>query len=533
MLYSKPIDALLREARTADRQVVLRSFLTMAVACIAAGIAVRFIGIGSRSLWLDEAYSAWFVGLSWRDLWVLTPRYETHPPFYYSLLKAWTYLFGDSGAALRSLSAVAGLVAIPIMAVAAKELARLTLVFRPNVLIAGTCILMAVSPRLVIAGQDARPYALLLLAYAAALAAWLRLTRSFRNEPRSAGRIGDWILLTVATVAVLWLHALGILYATALLAALLLTASESASAERWRRLGAATAVAAVLYLPCFLMLVGRAGDWSNGWLKWQPLLFPGQLMNLYGQLKMVDPLSAVTATVATCGLLLLGIRFLWLAGDRRLAAGLTSLLLLPPILAAIISQFAAPVFLPRTMLAVSAPAYLVVSLAIAQSPKWKRLGFVFVMLLAFAINLAQTLVRPSLETWGDMAAILKRDMKPGDIIWVYPNDVALPLGRALGGDPEIQAAPAAFPALEAPGYRRSGNPGVVALDGRLARRWALQNAPPAGATIWLLTYKKGLFDPDGAVARELSAGRRLSKAYGDEDIKLQSFAPNTLASNSL
>jgi hypothetical protein len=273
------------------------------------------------------------------------------------------------------------------------------------------------------------------------------------------------------------------------------------------------------------MMMGRVGDWSNGWLQWQPLLFPGQLMSLYGQFKIFEPLSAVTAAVATCALLWLGIRSLWSDGDRRLAAGLTSLLLLPPILAAIISQVAAPVFLPRTMLAVSAPAYLIVAFAIAQLSKRKRLGFVFVMVIALATNLAQTLVRPSLETWGEMAAILKRDMKPGDVIWVYPNDVALPLKRALGGDRKIQAPPASFPALEARGYRRSGNPAVVALDGRLARTWALQNAPPSGATIWLLTNKTHLFDPDGAVAKELSLGRMLSETYGDEEIKLQSFAP--------
>ena len=531
MPYSKPMHALLWKTRAPGKQIVLHHLLPMILACFAAGTAVRFTGIGSRSLWLDEAYSAWFIDLSWRNLWVLTPSYETHPPFYYSLLKIWADLFGDSAVALRSLSAVAGLIAIPIMAMVARELARLTRVTRPNLLIAGTCILMALSPRLVIAAQDARPYALLLLAYAAALLAWLRLTSSFRTEPYSAGRVGDWLLLTIATILVLWLHALGVLFAAALLAALLLTASEAATAKRWQRLGAAIAVAGVLYLPCLLMMVGRAGDWSNGWLKWQPLLFPGQLMNLYGQFKMLEPLSAVTATLVTCVLLWLGIRSLWSGGDRRLAAGLASLLLLPPLLAALISQVAAPVFLPRTMLAVSAPAYLIVGLAIAQLPKRKRLGFVLVMVLALATNLAQTLVRPSLETWGDMAAILKRDMGPDDVIWVYPNDVALPLKRAFGEDPRIQAPPASFPALEAAGYRRSGNPAVVALDGSLARRWAIHNAPPPGATIWLLTNKAGLFDPDGAVARELSMGRKLSKAYGDEEIKLQSFAPTIVGSN--
>ena len=42
-----------------------------------------------RPLWLDEAYSAWFSAQSWHVLWTDVPTYETHPPFYYSLLKLW------------------------------------------------------------------------------------------------------------------------------------------------------------------------------------------------------------------------------------------------------------------------------------------------------------------------------------------------------------------------------------------------------------------------------------------------------------
>ncbi len=299
--------------QAAPRTATGAYFLPLLVLLLGAGAIARFAGLGSRSLWLDEGYSAWFSALSWIDLWTLTPKYETHPPFFYSILKIWTQGFGDSAAALRSLPAVAGVLAIPVMAAAAREAGKLTGVSRPAPLILVTCAFLALSPRLIIAAQDARPYALLLLAYAVALTAWLRLTRSFRAEPNSPGRIGDWAMLGLATSFVLWLHALGVLYGCALFLALLATSWNGANRARWFRLVGTGTVCAILYAPCLLMMAGRSGDWSNGWLRWEPSLFPAQLMNLYGNFEIDEPVSALVSTLAICGLLVIGLRALWSA----------------------------------------------------------------------------------------------------------------------------------------------------------------------------------------------------------------------------
>jgi hypothetical protein len=57
-----------------------RRFALVILAAAAIAVLLRFPGLGSRSLWLDEAYSAWFSGLGWSELWFDTPKYETHPP---------------------------------------------------------------------------------------------------------------------------------------------------------------------------------------------------------------------------------------------------------------------------------------------------------------------------------------------------------------------------------------------------------------------------------------------------------------------
>jgi hypothetical protein len=56
--------------------------LRLAIGVVLLALTVRLTGIGSRSLWLDEAYSAWFSALSWNTLWTEVPTYEPHPPFY-------------------------------------------------------------------------------------------------------------------------------------------------------------------------------------------------------------------------------------------------------------------------------------------------------------------------------------------------------------------------------------------------------------------------------------------------------------------
>ena len=491
----------------AETARVQKAWLIVAAFAAAAAL-VRFHGLGSRALWLDEAYSHWFSSLGWTDLWTLTPRYETHPPTYYSILKLWREIAGDGAFGLRSLSALAGIAAIPIAAIAARELAGLTRIARPLLFLAIACALVAASPRLVMIGQDARPYALLLLAYAAGLAFWLRLTRAFNGGRCREGALADWAGLGASALAVLWLHGLGLLYAAALFSALILTAARSASAGRWLRLGFTAAITGICYLPCLLMMAGRTGDWGSGWLQWDPLGFPGALLDLFGLLRLEESATPVLARILMAVLIFLGLRAIWRSGERSVAWGLVLLIFLPPLAAAAISQLAFPIFLPRTLIGVTAPAYLAAAYGIAQLPA-RRLALAGgALALIFGVSLAETARRPSLEKWDLAAEVLKREMKPGDVIWTYPNDVQLPLQLALGRPAPIRAIPAAYPALEAPGRRNLGSPAVVTIDAPLARVWLRDNPAPRAGTIWLVWIDSIDADPDGRVVETLAAGRR-------------------------
>src|SRR3954468_1549371 len=97
---------------------------TLAVLLVVVAVAVRVVVLGLRPFWLDEAYSAWFASRGWHELWTIVPTYEPHPPFYYSLLKLWRDLFGDSAVALRGLSVLLSVLTVPVVIAAANELER-------------------------------------------------------------------------------------------------------------------------------------------------------------------------------------------------------------------------------------------------------------------------------------------------------------------------------------------------------------------------------------------------------------------------
>ncbi len=56
---------------------------------VALAAAVRFPALDSEPFWLDEMFSVWFSRQPLQELWAVVPRYETHPPLFYTVLKAW------------------------------------------------------------------------------------------------------------------------------------------------------------------------------------------------------------------------------------------------------------------------------------------------------------------------------------------------------------------------------------------------------------------------------------------------------------
>lgn len=482
--------------------------LRLAVCLTLLALAIRITGLGSRPLWLDEAFSAWFSAQSFPYLWHVLPTYEAHPPFYYSVLKVWRMIFGGDAVALRSISVLFGVLTIPLVIAAALEHERLRPTGRPLLRAGLAGLLAACSPMLVIFDQEPRPYPLLVLAYTLAILGFLRLTRQFNDG--GAGDWRSWTMLAAGTELTLWAHNLGVLYvscvALALAPAWLKRPMDRARLVRGAVIGAAVALA---YVPCLLLIMGRAQDWSTNWLHWEPDMLL-QLLVLY-----TVPVEALTvgSAIAALAMALLIKRALastYISEGWNADRSLLLLWLGPPMLAALISAFLMPVFLARTLSGTLIPAYLMISGAIARSgdARERRIitAAICITLVPTAFSVA---LRPASERWDLLSAHLSRNVKAGDQIWLYPADSALPL-NAVGRDiPAIvRPIPKPFPTLGFRGPIRAGWPATVSVTPEQAAKFANDPTIRHVPVIWLVTRQSGIFDPHGDMPAALARVRR-------------------------
>ncbi len=81
----------------------------------AAALCSRFLLIGRKSVWLDEAVSWRFANVSLQTMFDFIAR-DKHPPLYYGVLHFWVNVFGNSEAALRAPSAIAGAATVVLLA---------------------------------------------------------------------------------------------------------------------------------------------------------------------------------------------------------------------------------------------------------------------------------------------------------------------------------------------------------------------------------------------------------------------------------
>ena len=502
----------------------LRSFGLLLALSTVIGLAVRLWNIGGEPLWLDEAYSAYAADHDWAFLLHVVPRYETHPPFYYSLLHLWVQAFGNGLISLRLPGLLAGIAAPPMVALAAREAGAWLgwgLAQRRRLWLAAFS-LACLSTVMVEMARQVRPYPLMILAYAAALTLLLRLARL-----RAAGRpivgrafAGYFLLLE----AMLWLHSLGPLYACALtlaLAVALLGRRQRRADLGW--LAAAHIIVLLFYLPGLAILRDQAPTWAaHTWLRFRL------------DKAFFDHLTMLFAAPGVAGFALFPLLGLALAAlvtgdgtEKRLAAMLLILAMLPVVLAVVISLTIAPVFITRTMAPVAAPAMLLLAIGATAWPGTKRIIGVGAALLLGAAMLAadiQARMAGPMQDWYGTVDWLAARFEPGDQIFAYPNEGALPLSYALRDRAllfPIRPIPTAVPSFATDGgWYPTGSRGVVSLPRDRLRAIALAPETRAIPTIWLLRLSAETYDPGNVFLQELHRDRYIVRSWRDGPIDI-------------
>lgn len=133
--------------------------------------ALRFATIDQQSFWFDEVVTARLVRLPFGRMLHAISDSEGTPPLYYIALWAWSRMAGDSESGLRSLSALAGTLTVPVVYLAGRELLS-----RSVGVIAAA--LVAASPLLVWYSQEARAYSVFAFLSSASVYFFLRASRA-------------------------------------------------------------------------------------------------------------------------------------------------------------------------------------------------------------------------------------------------------------------------------------------------------------------------------------------------------------------
>jgi mannosyltransferase len=281
------------EVSTSGRSGATRA-LAGAGATVAAltllGAALRLTRLGAQGFWFDEGNTALLVHLSPGRMLGLIPHSESTPPLYYCVAWVWARLFGFTESGLRSLSAVAGVVAIPIAYATGKKLIST----RVGLIAAG---LTACSPLLIWYSQEARSYSLLV-----ALSAVSLLALAYALEEPTPVRLGGWVLASGLTLAT---HYYGVLVIAP--AALWLLAAH----RHERSVQFAFGLVALCGLALIPLALGQNATGNTRWIAHIPLgsrlgqVIPQSLIGFQAPAQNV--LEALAAALALSALVLLAL----------------------------------------------------------------------------------------------------------------------------------------------------------------------------------------------------------------------------------
>ncbi|HEU5335876.1 MAG TPA: glycosyltransferase family 39 protein, partial [Terriglobales bacterium] len=162
---------------------------------MAAAAALRSINLGSKSIWLDEAYRIYLARMPWHDfLQAVRHPFGANSVAYHLLLRYWLFL-GSSEAAIRSLSIVFGVAIVLAIYKLGKELFDWQTGLIAAALAASNALLIRYS-------QEICAYTpATLLAVICSLYLW----RAVKHNRR-----GDWIRYVIAATLMLYCHVLSI-----------------------------------------------------------------------------------------------------------------------------------------------------------------------------------------------------------------------------------------------------------------------------------------------------------------------------------
>jgi 4-amino-4-deoxy-L-arabinose transferase-like glycosyltransferase len=569
----------LKVPSTQSRERAIAGLLLLAITL--AGGLLRVYEIGSKSLWIDEAWSVWVGRQPIPDILAWLVRVDQHPPLYYLLLHFWRQACGNAvggtldgvasnavarAAAARALSALFGTLNIPVIYALGRHL-----IGRKVGLLAA--LILALSPFHVWFAQEARMYALLSLNASLAMLALVHLLAApplptaavghpdpsewarrdegegFFPLPRSGSRLRDtggrlgrgpaWAAYILFTAATLWTHNTAILFP---ITVNLFVLGLAWARRRWP-IDRASALPPGTLLPPPLKhwIAAQVGVL----LLWSPWLGPlvRQATGVYREFWLPAPTwMTVAETIhnfmsAFLPQRVVWIGVLWILYGALLLAGIRSLRRRPAVLTLLLTTFITPlagellvsvhrpIFYDRTLIWASVPLYLLLAAGIVHVAgqrlrrRFYALAAVMCLVALNVLSLHQYYVHYEKEQWDDAAQYVAQHAEEGDLIFFHATWAQLPFDFYFDSQHTVEKRGLPVDLLD----RGILEPKMTEQD--LARLYKLLGSRDR---VWLIYSHNWYTDPQNLIPTALAETRQLLdlQPFHGLQVHLYDMSPN-------
>jgi mannosyltransferase len=399
-----------------------RADLLGVAALMGLATALGILQLGTESLWLDESSSVAIASRAPAELWNHVTRVELNGSIYYLLLHEWMSLFGQSEAAIRGLSVIFSVAAVPFVYLTGRML------FDRRIAFAATLILVT-SAFIVSYEQEARAYALALFltSLATFLFAW-----GLRRPTWLA-----WLLYVAVAALSLYAH----FYAAFVLAAHAISLLFiDRRTTRWRPILISFGLIGILALPVvrFALLVENAACRTA----WVPPVDPGRLgVVLWELVGGNEWLLAAIGVAILVGLATVVLRRL--DRDARWPVVFALLLVGVPLALSLIISVVRPLLATRYLIVVVPGLAYLVAYGL-YGLRWRQLGAVaLVGVIALSSwSLASYYLEPRKADFRDVAQVVttvsdssdaaivyQRYGEPSHLLTYYLDQMAAPASR--------------------------------------------------------------------------------------------------------
>lgn len=405
---------------------------------ILLGSFLRIYGLGSESIWFDEAVS---INVSQQSVALIIEKTELHPPLYYIILHFWMLLFGTSEVATRSLSAIFGIISIFLIYQVGRTL------FNHRVgLISG--FLSGISYFHIYYSQEMRNYSLLLLLTLLSFFLFIKILRADK-----ARRL-YFPLLFLANICLAYTHVFGLFVIMSQIFYFILLWKKYKQLRIWFfGLQIATLL---FFLPWIPTLIGKISAISHGF--WIPEPSPMYVVSTIGTYAGSGwgQIPLLAAFFLLCLMGLFSIKRL--GGKWSLSKPLSSmkgqnwsisleqveeiLLLLiwfsfPIVVPFIISRFFTPIYITRYTIGASPALYLLVAKGISTFTKKKAIYLILVLIVVLSLpGLQHYYAHDVKPQWRETADFIEYNSQADDAIIISADFTQIPFDYYYEGNLE-------------------------------------------------------------------------------------------------